>query len=246
MTAGSLLLHPTVERVVICEMESSVIKAARENFALQNYGVLDDPRTQVVVDDARHFLATTKEKFDLITTDPIHPWVRGAAALYTAEFYDLCRDHLNRGGVVAQWIPLYDSNEAAVKCELATFVQAFPLATIWSGETRGVGYDVVAIASEETSVDAATLVRRIAMNPDVCQSLTEVQIDSPIILESMYAAHASDLQQWLSDAEINHDFNLRLQYLAGLTPNGMVHHGLMDKITRRIPAAATLSDNRSE
>src|SRR4029077_7995192 len=64
MTAGSLLLYPTVERVVICEMEPSVIKAARENFSIQNYRVLEDPRTQIVLDDARHFLATTKEKFD--------------------------------------------------------------------------------------------------------------------------------------------------------------------------------------
>ena len=244
MTAGSLLLYPTVERVVICEMEPSVIKAARENFSIQNYRVLEDPRTQIVVDDARHFLATTKEKFDVITTDPIHPWVRGAASLYTAEFYEMCRDRLNRGGVVAQWIPLYDSNEAAVKCELATFVRAFPLATLWSGETRGTGYDIVAIASDESSCDAAQLVRRVAANPAVAQSLVEVQIESAIVLEHMFAAYGSDLHDWLRDAEINRDCNLRLQYLAGLTPDGLVAQAMMEKISRTTRTTATLSDSR--
>jgi len=243
MTAGSLLLHPTVERVVICEMEPSVIKAACENFSIQNYRVLEDPRTQVVLDDARHFLATTKEKFDVITTDPIHPWVRGAASLYTAEFYEMCRDRLNRGGVVAQWIPLYDSNEAAVKCELATFVQAFPMATLWSGETRGSGYDVVAIASEESTCDAAQLIRRIRVNPAVAQSLVEVQIDSAVVLEHMFAAYGSDLRDWLSDAEINRDCNLRLQYLAGLSPDGPAAYDMMDKISRSTKMEA-LSDSR--
>lgn len=244
MTAGSLLLHPSIERVVICEMESAVIKAARENFAIQNYGVLKDPRTTIVIDDARHFLATTSEKFDIITTDPIHPWVKGAAALYTSEFFDLCRDHLNRGGVVAQWIPLYESNEPAVKCELATFIKAFPLATIWSGDSREKGYDVIAIGSEDASADPSQMTRRVAALPQVCQSLIEVEIDSGVTLQHMFAAHGSDLNEWLRDAAINNDCNLRLQYLAGLTPDGVVAQTMISKITGQLRDAENVSDRR--
>ena len=244
MTAGSLLLHPSIERVVICEMESAVIKAARENFAIQNYGVLKDPRTTIVIDDARHFLATTSEKFDIITTDPIHPWVKGAAALYTSEFFDLCRDHLNRGGVVAQWIPLYESNEPAVKCELATFIRAFPLATIWSGDSREKGYDVIAIGSEDASADPSQMTRRVAALPQVCQSLIEVEIDSGVTLQHMFAAHGSDLNEWLRDAAINNDCNLRLQYLAGLTPDGVVAQTMISKITGQLRDAENVSDRR--
>lgn len=230
MTAGSLLLHPSIERVVICEMESSVIKAARENFAIQNYAVLNDPRTQVVVDDARHFLATTKETFDVITTDPIHPWVKGAAALYTTEFFELCRQHLNRGGVVAQWIPLYESNEAAVKCELATFIEAFPFATVWSGQTRQKGYDAIAVGSMESTCDPAMVARNARSNSQVGQSFIEVEIESAETLQQMFATYGSDLKSWLKDAQINHDYNLRLQYLAGLTPDGQVEQTMIDKI----------------
>ena len=237
MTAGSFLLYPSVERVVICEMESSVVNASRENFPVQNYRVLQDPRTQIVVDDARHFLATTKEKFDVITSDPIHPWVRGAAALYTTEFFQMCRDHLNRGGVVAQWIPLYESNEAAVKCELATFLEAFPFATIWSGESRTKGYDVIAIGTEESSFEPRELGRRAATNPAVCQSLVEVEINSIQVLQHLFAAYGIDLQDWLRGSQINRDCNLRLQYLAGMSPDGRIAQVMIEQMSIQRPLA---------
>ncbi len=53
--------------------------------------MLKDPRVEVVYDDARHYVLTSKEKFDIITSDPIHPWVKGAATLYTKEFFELTR-----------------------------------------------------------------------------------------------------------------------------------------------------------
>ena len=53
-------------------------------------------------DDGRHFLLTTKETFDGITADPFDPWVKGIAALYTKEFFELARRHLNPGGVITR------------------------------------------------------------------------------------------------------------------------------------------------
>lgn len=247
MTAGSFLLYPSVETVVICEMESSVIEASSTNFGAQNYGVLNDPRTRIVVDDARHFLATTKEKFDVITTDPIHPWVRGAAALYTLEFLEMCRAHLNPGGVVAQWIPLYESNDAAVRCELATFLEAFPFTTLWSGESRSRGHDVIAIGTATSSFEPAELGRRAAVNPEVCQSLIEVEINSVHILQNMFTAYGMDLREWLRGSEINRDHNLRLQYLAGLAPEGRIEQAIIDQITRqRFPTVQTVSASEVE
>jgi spermidine synthase len=89
VTAGSFVTHPTVERIVICEIEPMIPKMVGPYFAQQNYNLLEDPRVQIVYDDARHYLLTTEEKFDVITSDPIHPWVKGAAALYTQEYFEL-------------------------------------------------------------------------------------------------------------------------------------------------------------
>ena len=90
-----------------------------------------DKRTRIVYDDARHFVLTTREKFDIITSDPIHPWVRGIAPLYSTEYFELCKKHLNPGGFVTQSVPLYESNLETVQSELVRFLK--PSRTVRSG-----------------------------------------------------------------------------------------------------------------
>ena len=127
----------------MCELEPLIPPASDEFFGKENRHVLQDPRTRIVIDDARHFILTTPEKFDLITTDPIHPWVKGTSTLYSKDYYEQVKSHLNPGGVVAQWLPIYESDEETVKTELATFFSVFPGATVWSSNFQGEGYDLV-------------------------------------------------------------------------------------------------------
>jgi len=217
VTAGSFVVHDEVERIVICEIEPLVVKAASEWLGPQNYYVVDDPRTELIFDDARHFIATTDEKFDLITSDPIHPWVSGSAALYSAEYYELVKQRLNPGGIVAQWLPLYETSEEAVKSSLATFMEAFPNGTVWNSDIFGNGYDVVMIGQiEPTVLDMVELEERMLRNSKVRDSLAEVDLSAPLEILASYVGQGRDLQQWLADAEINRDRSLRLQYLAGL------------------------------
>ena len=105
VTAGSFVLHPDVERIVICEIEPLIPQVAAAFFGEENYNVLEDPRVEVVYDDARHYVLTTHEKFDIITSDPIHPWVKGSATLYTEEYFELCKRHLNPGGLSRSGYP---------------------------------------------------------------------------------------------------------------------------------------------
>ena len=98
VTAGSFVPYDTVQRIVICDIEPVVPRDVAPMFAKENYNVVADPRTQVILDDGRHFIRTTKEKFDVITSDPIDPWVKGCAALNTREYYQMCKAHLNPGG----------------------------------------------------------------------------------------------------------------------------------------------------
>ena len=78
------------------------------------------------IDDARHFLLTTHEKFDAITSDPLDPWVKGAAMLYTGSSSRPSKAHLNPGGVVTLFVQLYESNTAAVKSEIAHLPRGVP------------------------------------------------------------------------------------------------------------------------
>jgi spermidine synthase len=183
---------------------------------------MNDSRTEIVYDDARHFILTSKEKFDIITSDPIHPWVKGTSALYSKEYFELCKRHLNPGGVVTQWVPLYESDVKTVKSELATFFDAFPYGTVWGNDINGDGYDTVLLGqTEPTKVNLNELQQRLE-RPDhasVLRSLRNVDFRSGIDLLGTYAGRASDLAPWLKDAEINQDLNLRLQYLAGMGLN---------------------------
>jgi spermidine synthase len=222
VTAGSFVLHPDIERIVICEIEPQVPRKVASYFEKENYDVVNDPRVEIIYDDARHYILTTTEKFDIITSDPIHPWVKGSAALYTEEYFELCKNHLNPGGLVTQWVPLYESSEAVVKSELATFFKVFPHGTIWSNDKNGEGYDTVVLGkSEPLVIDPDVLQDRLkrADHERVKESLREVGLESAVLLLKTYAGQASDLRPWLDNAEINTDRNLRLQYLAGMELN---------------------------
>ena len=122
--------YPDVENVVVCELEPLIPPASNQFFGAQNYNVLDDSRTRMVYDDARHYILSTSEKFDVITTDPIHPWVKGTSALYSEKYFELVQDRLNPKNVAAQWLPLYESDEETVKTQLATFFNVFPNGTV--------------------------------------------------------------------------------------------------------------------
>jgi spermidine synthase len=219
VTAGSFVVHPTVERIVICEIEPLIPKVVARYFSEENHDVVKDPRVEVVYDDARHYILTTHETFDVITSDPIHPWVKGSATLYTQEYFELVKRRLNPGGVVTQWVPLYESSEAVVKSEIATFIQVFPHATVWSNDIKGEGYDTVLLGqATATTIDVDALQDRLD-RPDhvsVVQSLNEVKFYSAVDLLSTYAGQGPDLGPWLKDAVLNRDRNLRLQYLAGM------------------------------
>jgi spermidine synthase len=219
VTAGTFVVHPSIERIVICDIEPLIPGVVARFFSRENYDVLRSPRVEVVYDDARHFIATTQEKFDIITSDPIHPWVKGSAVLYSQEYFELCRGRLNPGGFVTQWVPLYESDRAVVQSEIATFFSVFPEGTIWANDDEGYGYDTVMLGqAAPVVIDVPALQERL-QRPDharVVQSLNPLALGSPLQLLGTYAGRYSDLRGWLARAEINRDRNLRLQYLAGL------------------------------
>jgi spermidine synthase len=222
VTAGAVSIEPRLERETIAEIEPLVPSVVSTYFSEHNFDVIRNKKVHVTIDDARHFVLTTRETFDAVTSDPLDPWVKGAAMLYTREFFELVKQHLNPGGVVTLFVQLYESNTEAVKSEIATFFEAFPNGIVWGNTNNGVGYDLVLLGQvEPTRIDIDAIQARLNL-PEyapVAQSLREIGFNSAVDLFSTYAGQASDLSGWLRDATINRDRNLRLQYLAGLGLN---------------------------
>ena len=218
MTAGAVSVDPAVERVVVAELEPLVPAVAAAYFGDYNFDVVANPKVEIRVDDGRHFLTTTTQRFSAITSDPLDPWVKGAAALYTREFWELCRARLDEDGVVTVFVQLYETTEDAVRSELATFFDVFPHGAVFANTVEGLGYDAVLVGrSSDAPIDLERLQARLDSSAyrSVAESLRAVGFDSALDLVSTFAGDATSLAPWLEGAQRNTDRGLKLQYLAG-------------------------------
>jgi spermidine synthase len=235
VTAGTFVPHPTIGKIVICEMEPIIPPIATRFFARENYNVMNDPRTRIYYDDARHFALTTRDRFDIVTSDPIHPWVKGSATLYSREYFELVRERLNPGGLVTQWVPLYESSAEVVKSEIATFFEVFPGGSVWANDIDGGGYDLFLLGRKEPGrIDVDALEARLE-EPGyarVAESLRAVGLGTAGELLSTYAGQDRDLKPWLEGAQINRDGNLRLQYMAGLAVNANAEQAIYNEMLK--------------
>jgi len=263
VTAGSFIPYPYIERITICDIEPLVPKVVTPMFGKENYHIVDGidkenphivegKEVRVVYDDGRHYIRTLPEdaKFDVITSDPIDPWVKGCAALNTVEYYQMCRDHLKPGGVMSLWIPLYESNNETIKSVIATFFQVFPNGLLFSNDPGGEGFDAVLLGQvEPTRIDLDKLHDKLN-SPGysrVRESLTDVGFgldtgdmtwkpnmwgDPEISLLATYAGRSLDMGDWMKNSQINTDRNLRLQYLAGMSVNYYIATDILDGILK--------------
>jgi len=107
VSAGTFTRYPTIEHITICEIEPLIPPTSTRFFGRQNYSVYTNPRTRVEFDDARHYLMTTSNKYDIIASDPLDVFVKGTAALYSKEYFEAVKRHLNPGGMFTLYVPLY-------------------------------------------------------------------------------------------------------------------------------------------
>src|ERR1035438_996763 len=181
VSAGTFTTYPGIRKITVCEIEPIIPPTSTRYFAAQDYDVLHNPRTHMVYDDARHYLMTTTEMFDIIASDPLDVFVKGTAGLYSEEYFEAVKRHLNPGGFFSLYVPLYESDERTVRSELATFFASFPYGTIWANTIDGRGYDMVFLGQNgPLKIDLGEVQAR--MNrPDyapVAQSLREISVNS--------------------------------------------------------------------
>jgi spermidine synthase len=223
VSAGSFTRYPSVKSITVCEIEPVIPPTSSRFFAKADNNIYHDPRFHVVYDDARHYIMTTKETYDIIASDPLDVWVKGTASIYTREYFEKVREHLNPGGFFTLYVPLYQSDQAVIKTEIATFFSVFPNGTLWANtQLGGQGYDMVLMGQvAPLKVDISAVEARLE-RPDyapVVESLAQIGFNSAQDLYATFAGQQSDLKDWLKGAALNTDRNLRLMYLAGWSYN---------------------------
>ncbi|HTN53970.1 MAG TPA: fused MFS/spermidine synthase [Anaeromyxobacter sp.] len=208
MTLGATSLHPGVERLVLAEIERGVLGATR-TFGPWNAHVLDDPRLRVVIDDGRSFLATTRERFDVITADPIHPWSGGAGYLYTVEYFRSAAARLAPGGIVSQWLPLYELSVGDLRTVVRSFAEAFRHVQLWL-----TFYDAVLVGSNDPILlDEAALARRMEV-PAVRDDLARARMGSVGGLLSSFLAGDAGARAFAAGGDLNTDDGVALEFSA--------------------------------
>lgn len=206
MTLGATSVHPGVEELTLVEIEPNVIGAAR-TFADYNNHVLDNPKLEIVFNDGRNFLMTTRDRYDVITADPIHPWTQGSGYLYTREYFKIAAAHLLPGGIMCQWLPIYELSVDNLKSVVKTFSEHFEYTMAWLTQ-----YDAELIGSNEPIiVDEVQLSRRIA-DPAVSKDLRPVMMGTATDFLSYFIMGTAGVKAFSRDGIINTDDNLYLEF----------------------------------
>lgn len=130
-TAWAVSRHRQVEAIHIAEISPEVLAVSDSVFGDVNFGVLRDPRVVVIVNDGRNVLVAGRQHWDAILSDSIHPVYAGNSALYTKEYFELCRRRLAPGGVVSMWLPMYSLSRESYLSILRAFWEVFPGTAVW-------------------------------------------------------------------------------------------------------------------
>ncbi|MBM3464806.1 MAG: spermidine synthase [Armatimonadetes bacterium] len=160
-TAGWLGAFPGVERVDVMELEPIILRVAKDCTPV-NQNVLTNPKVHITLADGRETMITSREKYDLIVSEPSNPYRAGVAALFTRQYYDSALPRLNEGGVFCQWLQGYEVSLDTVRTFYNTFSSVFPYVETWSTQ----GTDLLLVGSlKPIPFDVAEMRKRIQQPP---------------------------------------------------------------------------------
>ncbi|MBW7996678.1 MAG: tetratricopeptide repeat protein [Candidatus Glassbacteria bacterium] len=200
-TCGAALSHQSLERLVCVEISPGVAEASRYFDAI-NHRYWEDPRVELVIDDGRNFLFRDDSPWDVITSEPSNPWIAGIGNLYTEQFYADCARRLAPGGLICQWIHLYEMDEIVLKTILTTFTRTFPHAVAFSSVENS---DLLLIGSARPlETDFEAISRRMGQ-PEVAEDLKRIGISSLFTLLATQVFNERGMRRWSGIAPVNSD-----------------------------------------
>lgn len=232
-TVGAATLHPGLQTLDVAEL-SPVIPALSGWFKDVNREPLKDPRLRLFITDGRTHVQASRERYDVITAEPPPPHNAGVVNLYTKEFFEGCRQALKPGGVVCQWLPVYEMSPADVKAVIRACQEVFPETYLWAMYHQ----DLCVIGVKEGGADVSwdDLRSRLAA-PALRQDLAGVGIATPEDLLEGFLVGPEGLRTYTADTPALRDDKPDMQY--GLLTGEIDIGGLYFR--REPPAAAGFS-----
>jgi len=200
MSSHLLLGNPSLKELVTLEIEPQMIEGSRL-FYPANRRVFDDPRSTIVIDDAKSYFASEQHRYDLIVSEPSNPWVSGVSGLFTTEFYGRIRGYLSPNGVFAQWLHVYELDDRLVLSVLAALHQNFRSYEVYLVP----GGDLLIVAGNQASLPPPdwSVFQTPALREDLCRFLPL----TPAVLDALRLAGRTELAPLLDTyGQPNSDF----------------------------------------
>jgi spermidine synthase len=214
VTFGALGCYP-VDHLEVVEIEPEVRNVAKI-WGPYNHHIVDDPRVTITINDGRNHLAVTPREYDVITSDPFEPVVAGAANLYTVEHFQTARERLAQGGIMCQFLPLYELSEENVLTIMRSFHHVFPDCLQFF-----TGYDTVLLGFKDgIQFDASVLKSKFEI-PRVRESLKDLGIVKPETILSLFVADLSQSKLASQPGIMNTDNHPVIEFTA---PRSSLHY----------------------
>ncbi len=212
-TCWAVSRHP-VERIDVVEISPRVLTASDHWFSFINHNVLGDNRVRTILNDGRNYLMATDKKYDAILSDSIHPVFAGNGTLYTLEYFQMCRDRLNPGGVASMWLPVYSLDTESFLRILSAFHEVFPQTVVWYDRTTPNEFTIVTGRVEKGPI---TIDWERLKDPNLAESLRLGGIQSAADLEADVLLGPLEVAALVSETEPHIDDLPFVEYTAGQT-----------------------------
>jgi spermidine synthase len=231
ITLQATTRHPGLERIDVVELSPEIVEAQRYLEDV-NGDVLANPLVNVRIDDGRVYMKLASRRYDMITADPIHPKISRVGYLYTREYYASIRERLEPGGVVCQWMPIYQIAPTRLRSAIRTFIEVFPHATLWY-----VRNHLLLVAPQDSPQLDFRRVRQRFEDPGIREDFASIGIASPVELLGHLVMGPEEIRAYLAaepGIPLNTDGHPYLEYFVP----GDLFYGTSDNIRALAPHAA--------
>lgn len=144
MTTHTLLGSENLESLDTIEIEPEMVEGAKF-FGEKNARVYKDDRSTIIIDDAKTYFASHNKKYDVIVSEPSNPWVMGVGNLFTEQFYRHIKGYLKDGGILVQWLQLYEISPRVIATAFNAIGQEFEYFDLY----RANSGDVIMLISDQ-------------------------------------------------------------------------------------------------
>ena len=184
------------------------IEISEEVAALLPYFVVPgrpDPQSQVLVADARRYLAADRATYDVIVADNFHPALEGSGSLYSVEHFSAVRARLAPGGLFCQWLPLYQLDQRSLRDIMRTYLSVFAHGSAWLAHFS-IRMPMLALCGTADGRDETLLENAVAPKQPALQPvLQRLDFAAPLALAGSYLGDAGALRRYAGPGQLNTD-----------------------------------------